>query len=79
MGLWDITQEWNLELILKNLKQLYLMEILTTTRNNKNNKKQNKKQNNLENKPIENIKEYKYLGVTFTKQNTFKITKQYLT
>ena len=45
MGLWDITQEWNLELILKNLKQLYLMEILTTTRNNKNNKKQNKKQN----------------------------------
>ena len=38
------------------------MEILTTTRINVA----------LGNKPIENVKECKYLGVTFSKQNRFK-------
>ena len=33
----------------------------------------------LGDKPLENVKEYKYLGLTFTKQNKFKITKKDLT
>ena len=37
-----------------------------------------KKRFTIGNKPIENVKEYKYLGETFTKQNRFKITTKQL-